>query len=63
MRIAVFFLLTVLVCLSIGAAQIVFGIKFPIWVSYAVGAIIAAPLISYVSNRWFKEDDEVVHSK
>lgn len=65
MRVAVFFLLTVFVCVGIGAVQVISGIKIPIWVSYAVGAIVAAPIISYVSNRWYKEKeaDEVDHTK
>lgn len=63
MRVVIFFLLTLFVCVAIGAAQVVSGIKIPIWISYAVGAVVAAPLISYVSNRWYKEDDEVVNTK
>ena len=57
MRVVIFFLLTMFVCVGIGALQIVSGIKIPIWVSYALGAVVAAPLISYVSNRWYKEDE------
>jgi heme A synthase len=59
MRVVIFFLLTMFVCVGIGALQIVSGIKIPIWVSYALGAVVAAPLISYVSNRWYKEDEVV----
>ena len=58
MKVGIFFLLTVLVCVTVGAVQVLSGITIPIWVSYAVGAAVAAPLISYVSNRWFKERDE-----
>lgn len=56
MRVVIFFLLTVFVCVGIGAAQVLTGIKIPIWVSYTVGAVVAAPLISYVSKRWFDDD-------
>ena len=57
MRVVIFFLLTIFVCVGIGALQIVSGIKIPIWASYVLGAVVAAPLISYVSHRWFKEDE------
>jgi len=60
MRVVIFFLLTLFVCVAIGALQVVSGIKIPIWISYTLGAVVAAPLISYVSNRWYKENDEVV---
>ena len=48
MQIAIFFSLTVCVCIVLGAVQLVLPVKIPIWVSYALGAIIVAPLINWV---------------
>lgn len=58
MQVAIFFLLTVFVCVGIGVFQIVSGITMPIWLSYALGAAIAAPTISFVSHKLSKKREE-----
>lgn len=58
MQVAIFFVLTVLVCFGLGFLQMVFHVKLPIWASYALGAVIAAPLINWISHvidRKYKE--------
>lgn len=58
MQVAIFFLLTVFVCVGIGVLQLVSGVKLPIWASYALGAVIAAPAISFVSHHITKRSQE-----
>ena len=55
MQVAIFFMLTVLVCVAIGVLQLVSGVTLPIWLSYALGAAIAAPTISFVARRLAKK--------
>ena len=51
MQVVVFFALTLLVCFGLGFLQMVLHVKLPIWASYALGAVIAAPLISWMSHN------------
>lgn len=58
MKAAVFFLVTVFICLSLGAAQVLLDVKLPIWAGYALGAVFAAPAISLVSH-WIDKKNRV----
>lgn len=58
MQVAIFFALTVLVCFGLGFLQMVLHIKLPIWASYALGAVLAAPAINWMQHRIDKKYKE-----
>jgi hypothetical protein len=58
MKQAIFFLLALLVCIGMGVVQFALGLKIPIWMSFAIGTAIIAPLLTWVSHHIYTKHEE-----